>query len=153
MTAILAERKPQTKERKYNMGYELYMKVGNVHESDILKNEKGQFWFGEECVIDLSKCGESNVGRLAGECMTKGKALLYWYENEKEVTEDACGGKPTPISTREVIEALRKDVKVLDHGDNDLPYRRFEWALALLEAIDKRDNGKKKEFCVIFNGH
>jgi len=135
------------------MGYELYMKVGNVHQSDILKNEKGQRWFSEECVIDLSKCGESNVGKLAGDYMTKGKALLYWYENDKEVTEDACGGKPTPIPTREVIEALCKDVKVLDHGNNDRPYRRFEWALALLEAIDKRDNGKKKEFCVIFNGH
>jgi hypothetical protein len=135
------------------MGYELYMKVGNVHQSDILKNEKGQRWFSEECVIDLSKCGESNVGKLAGDYMTKGKALLYWFEDDKRVTEDSYGGKPTPIPTREVIEALRKDVKVLDHGDNDRPYRRFEWALALLEAIDKRDNGKKKEFCVIFNGH
>jgi len=135
------------------MGYELYMKVGNVHQSDILKNEKGQLWFSEECVIDLSKCGESNVGKLAGDYMTKGKALLYWYENEKEMTEDACGGKPTPIPTKEVIEALRKDVKVLDHGENDRPYRRFEWALALLESIEKRDNRERKEFSVIFVGH
>ena len=135
------------------MGYELYMKVGKVPETDILKNKEGQRWFSEECVIDLAKCGESNVGRLAGDYMTKGKALLYWYENDKEVTEDFCGDKPTPIPTKKVIEALRKDVKVLDYGDNDRPYRRFEWALALLEAIEKRDNGKKKEFCVIFYGH
>jgi len=137
------------------MGYELYMKVGQVHGTDILKNKKGQLWFSEECVIDLSKCGESNVGRLAGNYMisSKGEPFLYWYENDKEVTEDSYGSKPTPIPTKEVIKALRKDVKVLDHGNNDRPYRRFEWALALLEAIDKRDNGKKKEFCVIFNGH
>jgi len=136
------------------MGYELYMKVGKVPDTDILKNKRGQRWFNEECVIDLCKCGDSNVGRLAGEhLLEKGKPLLYWYENDKEVTEDSYGAKPTPIPTQEVINALRKDVKVLDHGDNDRPYRRFEWALSLLEAIEKRDNGKKKEFCVIFNGH
>jgi len=135
------------------MGYELYMKVGKVPEIDILKNNEGQSCFIEECVIDLCKCGESNVGNLASDYMTKGKALLYWYENDKEVTEDACGDKPKPIPTKLVIEALRKDVKVLDHGDNDRPYRRFEWALSLLEAIDKRDDGEKKEFCVIFGGH
>ena len=130
------------------------MKVGKIPETDILKNKEGQRWFNEECVIDLCKCGDSNVGQLAiKHLLRKGKALLYWYENDKEVTEDACGDKPTPIPTKEVIEALRKDVLVLDYGDNDRPYRRFEWALALLEAIDKRDNGKKKEFCVIFNGH
>ena len=132
------------------------MKVGKVPETDILKNKRGQLWFDEECVIDLCKCGDSNVGRLATKhLLRKGKALLYWYDSctGKEVTEDAYGDKPTPIPTKLVIEALRKDVKVLDHGDYDRPYRRFEWALALLEAIDKRDNGKKKEFCVIFNGH
>lgn len=139
------------------MGYELYMKVGKVPEIDILKNKEGQLWFEEEIVIDLCKCGDSNVGRLAIKHLLRKKPLLYWYENEsdKEVTEDSYGDKPTPIPTKEVIEALRKDVLVLDlvYGDNDRPYRRFEWALALLEAIDKRDNGKKKEFCVIFNGH
>lgn len=137
------------------MGYELYMKVGKAPETDFLRSKKGQSCFSEECVIDLCKCGgDSNVGKLAGDYMiSKGKALLYWFENDKMVTEDAYGDKPTPIPTKEVIEALRKDVLVLDYGDNDRPYRRFEWALALLEAIDKRDNGKKKEFCVIFNGH
>ena len=137
------------------MGYELYMKVGKVPETDILKNKRGQLWFDEECVIDLCKCGgDSNVGKLAGDYMiSKGKALLYWFENDKMVTEDSYGDKPTPIPTKEVIEALRTDVLVLDYGNNDRPYRRFEWALALLEAIDKRDNRKKKEFCVIFNGH
>lgn len=136
------------------MGYELYMKVGKVPETDILKNKEGQLWFSEECVIDMSKCGDSNVGRLASKhLLRKGKPLLYWYENDKEVTEDSYGDKPTPIPTSQVIEALRKDVKVLDYGNNDRPYRRFEWALSLLEAIEKRDDGKKKEFCVIFNGH
>lgn len=129
------------------------MKVGKVPETDILKNKEGQLWFSEECVIDLMKCYDSNVGRLAGDYMTKGKALLYWYENDKEVTEDSYGDKPTPIPTKKVIQALRKDVKVLDHGDSNLPYRRFEWALALLEAIENRDDGEKKEFCVIFVGH
>jgi hypothetical protein len=136
------------------MGYELYMKVGRVYEGtrDLTKKEK---WFREDCVIDLMKCHESNVGRLAGENLfTKGKPVLYWYENDQAQTEDPYGGKPRPIPTKEVIEALRKDVKVLlDHGDCILPYRRFEWALALLEAIENRDDGKKKEFCVIFNGH
>ena len=136
------------------MGYELYMKVGRVPETDILKNKEGQRWFRDECVIDMSKCGDSNLGQLASKYLfQKGKPLLYWYEGEKEVTEDSYGSKPKPVPTTEVIKALRKDVKVLDHGDNDRPYRRFEWALSLLEAIEKRDDGEKKEFCVIFEGH
>ena len=137
------------------MGYELHLKVGRICEGvrDLTKKEK---WFRDDCVIDLSKCGDSNVGRLASKhLLQKGKPLVYWYEGNDDTaqTEDPYGYKPTPIPTEEVIEALRKDVLVLDYGDNDRPYRRFEWALALLEAIDKRDNGKKKEFCVIFNGH
>jgi hypothetical protein len=145
--------KTKQKKENTNMGYELYMKVGRVSEIAALQNEQGQHYFREDCSIDMSKCGESNVGSLASDYMTKGKAMLYWYENDKEVTEDACGDRPMPIPTRLVIEALRKDVKVLDHGDNDRPYRRFEWALSLLEAIEKRDDGEKKEFCVIFEGH
>ena len=133
------------------MGYELYMKVGRIYEGTIQE----KIWFSEDCVIDLMKCYDSNVGRLAGENLfTKGEPVLFWYENDQAQTEDCYGGKPRPIPTKEVIEALRKDVKVLlDHGDSNLPYRRFEWALALLEAIENRDDGEKKEFCVIFVGH
>ena len=128
------------------MGYELYMKVGRVSEIAALQNEQGQHYFREDCSIDMSKCGESNVGNLASDYMTKGKALLYWYENDKEVTEDACGDKPKPIPTKLVIEALRKDVKVLDHGDNDRPYRRFEWRCLCSKPLKREMTEKRKSF-------
>ena len=130
------------------MGYELEMKVGRLN-----KMAKGNHFF-EDCVVDLCCCGESNVGRLAQNFMIRsGDGVLSWYEGNRERKADSYGDKPTPIPTKQVIEALRKDVKILDHGDNDRPYRRFEWALSLLESIEKRDNGKDKEFCVIFIGH
>lgn len=130
------------------MGYELEMKVGRL--SKLSKDAA----FFEDCVVDLCCCGESNVGKLAESHMiTNGDGVLYWFEGNRKRTTDSYGQKPTPIPTKQVIEALRKDVKVLDHGDNDRPYRRFEWALSLLETIEERDNGKEKEFCVIFYGH
>jgi hypothetical protein len=134
------------------MGYELKLKVGTIHPAQ--RDQKGREWFNDECEIDLSCCGRSNVGDLADSFMIKkGKPVLYWYEGHVKKSEDSYGYKPMPIPTKSVIQALRKDVKVLDHGDNDRPYRRFEWALSLLEAIEKRDDGEKKEFCVIFEGH
>ena len=130
------------------------MKVGRVSEIDALQNEQGQHYFREDCSIDMSKCGDSYVGQLASRHLfQKGNPFLYWYEGEKEVTEDCYGSKPRPVPIDKVVKALREDVKVLDHGDNDRPYRRFEWALSLLEAIERRDGGEKKEFCVIFEGH
>jgi hypothetical protein len=132
------------------MGYELEMRVGRLNK---IKMEKGNLFF-EDCVIDLCSCGESSVSKLAENFMIRsGDGVLSWYEGNRKRTTDSYGHKPTPIKIKQVIDALRKDVKVLDHGDNDRPYRRFEWALSLLESIEKRDNGREKEFCVIFLGH
>jgi len=134
------------------MGYELKLKVGTFHPQPT--DNKGRSFFSDECEIDLACCGESNIGTLARQHMIrKGKPVLFYYEGHVKKSEDSYGDKPTPIPTSLVIEALRKDAKVLDHGENDRPYRRFEWALALLESIEKRDNRERKEFSVIFVGH
>ena len=129
------------------MGYELKMRVGRLSQ---FAEEKH---FLEDCVINLCKCHPSKISDVAEQGLKKAKPVLVWYEGDEKKTEDAYGSKPRPIPVQRVIDALRQDLKVLDFGNNDQPYRRFEWALSLLEAIEKRDNGKEKEFCVIFEGY
>ena len=93
--------------------------------------------------IDLCKCGsDSHIGKI--DRINKDEShYWFWYENSDiETIEDCYGEMMKPIPIKTVVEALRKDSK-------SGPYRRFEWALALLEAM--QDDQEKLE--VMIYGH
>jgi len=127
------------------MGYELKLKVGRVNKA-LITSEK--FTFFCDITINLSCCGESNISKVAHDSLSA-EALpkVEWYEGNNYITEDSYGAKPSPVPLAKIIEALKKDTA----QDN---YRRFQWALATLEAVDRIDSNEgAKEFSAIFEGY
>jgi len=127
------------------MGYELKLKVGRASKP-LIASEK--FNFLCDITINLSCCGDSNINNVAQDSFSD-EALpkVEWYEGDKTITEDGYGKKPSPVLLAKIIEALKKDTA----QDN---YRRFQWALATLEAVDRIDsNEEAKEFSAIFEGY
>ncbi len=114
------------------MGYETKLIVGQ--ESGINESPK---WFDIYAEINLCKCGYGSYIH-ALESSHKGEPLVYWYgyDGNERITEDRYGEKPLPLPLKDVLGALRKDAK---HDS----YRRFKWAIALLEEMDKEENFDK----------
>jgi hypothetical protein len=130
------------------MGYELKLKIGTYGKTLFRPSDKPCFF--TDITIDLSCCGDSNIGRLAQESFSK-EALpkMRWYEGNNTITEDIHGSEPSPVPLAKIIKALKQDIKV----DN---YRRFRWALATIEAVEKHDKKgsiRYNEFTAIFEGH
>jgi hypothetical protein len=127
------------------MGYELKLRVGRIGNASTIKRKTSFF---NDITIDLSDCGKSNIAKLAEESFKKDAChKVYWYEGNETITEDMYGAEPSLVPLAKIIKALKKDIKTDD-------YRRFKWALATLEAVDKLDDGKPcKEFNAIFEGH
>jgi hypothetical protein len=123
------------------MGYETTLLIGK--STDALKEDTASF-FHTYATIDLCKCGEGALDGL--ESHHKGDPLVYWYygtDGNHHDTEDRYGDKPVPLSINEVLQALYK------HRAND-NYRRFKWAIALLESM-QHDSGENLQ--VLFYGH
>lgn len=95
--------------------------------------------------IDLCKPGyESSI--LAALRKNEDPNHEYYYygsDGSTRISEDCYGDKSDIHSLGEIIEALKKDVL------ND-DYRRFKWALSLLESI--RDN-EGDDMKVMWYGH
>ncbi len=152
------------------MGYEIKLIIGckgsagkkiergNIGEIDcgllhypLLRNEDGSFkytdivetYFMIYAEIDLCKLGrDSHIGKILTENKSDKEEFYYFgSDGNTKITEDIYGSKPNEISVAKCIEALRLDVK-------DSDYRRFKWALALLESM-KDEN----EISVIWYGH
>lgn len=121
------------------MGYETKLLVGKVCKGI---DEAGAVFFMIYAQVDLSKTGSySHVSKLAAH--HKGNPTVYWYfDGNTRETEDGYGDKPIPLPIGTVLEALQKDVKTDD-------YRRFKWAMALLEAM--KDD--KEQLSVLLYGH
>jgi hypothetical protein len=152
------------------MGYETQLIIGSAgHTSDeikkgdliiedgesyhpYLKDEDGNFiytgrketWFQIMATIDLSKCGSGSAIHDIDRVNKDESHGWYWYESDgnTRTTEDKYGDQLKPVQLQVVIDALKKDIEKDD-------YRRFKWALALLESmVDDRENLT----CLIF-GH
>jgi len=115
-----------------------------------LKDDKGNYlltgrkrtWFQIYATLDLCKCGgESSVSKI--EIENKDELhFWYWYSGSDDTSEDCYGTKLKPVPIKEVVDALREDVK-------ESEYRRFKWALALLEAMQDDSEG----LSVLLYGH
>ncbi|MCK5020052.1 MAG: hypothetical protein KAS32_23565 [Candidatus Peribacteraceae bacterium] len=120
--------------------------ISSLHQDDgnILYTGRKETWFQIVATIDLCKCGDNSAIRDI-DCVNKDESHhWFWFENDgnTQTTEDRYGDKLKPVPINVVIQALKQDVKT----DN---YRRFKWALALLESmIDD-----KEKLSVLFNGH
>lgn len=121
------------------MGYETKLIVGEVSEY-----EKGCKWISISGILDLCKCGDSELHKLDWQNKT-GKAKVYWYglDGNTRFIKDSYDDMPNPLPINDVIEALVKDSK----KDS---YRRFKWALGMLKAI--KDNSGEGQ-SVLLIGH
>ncbi len=121
------------------MGYEIQMLVGRVHENQkgYSPDTKDKCWFNVFANVDLCKPGN---GTAIMKLKDAAKAdPIYTYaimgDGDTEVVEDKYGDKIKPIPIQDVLEALYIDQRN-DH------YRRFSWAIALLEKMVHEENGQ-----------
>lgn len=139
------------------MGYETRLFIGRSgHASDELhqdyliisdgeaycpysKDDKGNtiptgrkgIYFAVMAMIDLCKCGyDSEISKIDWKNKERESSFWYFYYGSEEIKEDRYGDTPKPINIKTVLVALRKDSERED-------YRRFKWAIALLESMEK----------------
>jgi hypothetical protein len=139
------------------MGYENRLFIGrSCHSSDELRQEdliisdgeayrpysrdddgntvptgrKG-IYFQVMAMIDLCKCGyDSEISKIDWKNKEMESVFWYFYYGSEETKEDHYGETPKPVIIKTVLDALRKDSERED-------YRRFKWAIALLESMEK----------------
>ena len=151
------------------MGYELKINIGTLGkvqkkalidiDGNYVKNEEDRFiytdnnecWFYVFATVDLCKIYDSATYALAMKYQKSRKLIgegndveYYYYDNNSSaIIEDACGSKWNPVPLKDVVKALRKDVKTDE-------YRRFKWAYELCKSMLKTDGEEK---FVMFYGH
>ena len=113
------------------MGYETQLLVGKATDMEF----QGKKYFMVYATVDMSKMGyDSAVYDLPWKNENTDDVMWEWYaptgDGDIAVCQDRYGDYPQPVPVGDVIEALRTD----SAGDD---YRRFKWALALLEAMEK----------------
>lgn len=119
--------------------YRPFLKDDN---GDVVKTGNRQTYFMVMATVDLCKCGhKSNIHKL--DRVNKDEShQWFWYEKNDIVVEDCYGDKMKPVPISDLIEALKLDIA------ND-EYRRFKWALALLESM----KGDRENITVMLYGH
>jgi len=109
---------------------------------DLVKTGRVETWFQVMAMIDLCKTGyETETSKIDWKNTDKTR-VWYFYEGDISIKEDKYGEmfKPVPIET--VLTALKKDNETEE-------YRRFTWAIALLESMKDDPQG----LTVLFYGH
>jgi len=111
------------------MGYETQLIIGR--DTGQSYTDEGTY-FMVYAHVDMCKMGDSALFNLPWVNKTPEKEKWYFYapmgDGDTVVDEDRYGDIPRPVPIADVINALREDVTKND-------YRRFKWALALLEAM------------------
>lgn len=121
--------------------YRPYKKDSN---GELIKTGRKEVYFQVMAMVDLCKCGYSSHISKINWKNTRDDIVWYWYteDGNTQIKEDRYGDASEPVDINIVIEALKKDVQ-----DDD--YRRFKWALALLESMKDDKEGIK----ILFYGH
>lgn len=118
------------------MGYEMRLYIGRTNgKPSSLDN--GHAWLDVYAMVDLCKPGyDTSIYEMTGRGAKKERSepLVYFFaeDGNTSVQEDRYGDKIQAIPIHKVIEAIQKDAK-------RSTYRRFHWALTMLEAIAKDD--------------
>jgi len=116
-----------------------------------LKNDKGDFiktgrqktYFQTFATIDLCKCGSNSAIHNIDRVNKDESHYWYFYDGDTEIKEDRYGDEMKPVEVAVVIEALKKNIEKDE-------YRRFKWALALLESMKNDEEGG---ITVLLYGH
>jgi hypothetical protein len=129
---------------------DLVLEEGEAYKP-YLKDDKGNYihtgreeiYFMVYATIDLCKCGyDSEVLKLDWRNKESDSVVWYFYNGSEETREDLYGESSKPIKIQEVLGALKKDAKKDD-------YRRFKWAISLLESMVN----DSEDLEVLFYGH
>jgi hypothetical protein len=114
-----------------------------------LTTGRQEIFFMTMAEINLCKIGSGHLSVLVDSTHKMGdkdsKNAWYIYgttDGNKSAKEDKYGDKLYPVPISDVLDALKAD-----HASDN--YRRFRWAIALLESM--KDDPEKLE--VIFWGH
>jgi hypothetical protein len=122
------------------MGYETKLIIGKATN----QTYNNQTWFHDMATIDLSKCGyASHICQLDHKNTDLSKIWYFYAEDgNTQITTDRYGAhfKPVPIGV--VLDALKQD-------EENSRYRRYQWAIALLEAMIDDKEG----LSVLLYGH
>ena len=122
-------------------------------EGEYIPTGRMEYSFLTAAVMDLCKCGDGPLDKLRARCKNKNEKIVYkWCEGgNTQVSEDGYGDRYKPVSLSLVIKALKEQIAL--EGKN--PYRRFAWALAMCEAIEKTQENHKgaRQFTVLFEGY
>ncbi len=121
-------------------------KIGN----DVLTGRTGHYFY-VFVDFDLCKLGyqDDALNKLIQKSQDKkrrSKHFYYFYgtgDGNNEIKQDNYGSQMYPVPIKKVMEAMRKTI------DKNEPYRRLEWAIALLESMSK----DTEELEVMFYGH
>lgn len=120
------------------MGYEVQMLVGVVHENmkGYTEETKDKGWFQIYAAVDLCKPGPTKILELKDAAKAD---PVYVYaimgDGDTMTIEDRYGAPVVPMPIRDVLEALHTDQRN-EH------YRRFSWAIALLESMVNEEQGQ-----------
>jgi hypothetical protein len=120
---------------------EAYRPMMRNAKNNTIKTGRKETYFSIYATIDLCKCGGREINNL--DRINKDTSHhWYWYTGNGRTVEDCYGDKLKPVPIIDVINAIEQD-----SFDND--YRRFEWALALLNSM-KNDT---ENLSVLLRGH
>jgi len=123
-------------------GEDVYYPYEKDNEGNLITTGKKSTWFEVMAMIDLCKTGHGSEISKIDFKNTDESHYWYFYSGNKEIIDDNYGDKSKPIPISVVLEALKKDYQ-------ESEYRRFKWAIALLESMAE----DKEELSVLFYGH
>ena len=131
---------------------EYFLDDNNDLDREYLKDEDGkfiytgglEFYFMTYATVDLCKVGSLLPNELRFNT-TPNKHVNYWYEGGKECMQDSYGKYPAIVKLNVVLSAIKEQ----QVSNGDAPYRRFDWAISLLESMSKG----KEELEVLLVGH
>jgi len=124
-------------------GEEPYKPYKEDENGDWIKTGRRETWVNVIATIDLSKCGyDSEIHQIDWKNTDKNHHW-YWYgsDGNTQIKEDCYEEKSSLIPIDVVLTALKKDAE-------DSDYRRFKWAIALLESMED-----DKTLSILFYGH
>jgi len=131
--------------------------IGHPYKKDdkgnYITTGRKQSWFQIMAQVDLCRLGyqddplNSFINSWHERAIElKDREVTYFYglgDGDKKITEDGYGTPIIAAPIKGCLEAMKQS-----HNPSD-PYRRFEWALALLESMEKDPEALE----VVFYGH
>lgn len=121
-------------------------------DGNYIKTGRTEAWFKIMAEIELCKLGYqkdalntliSETQKTARENKHRERFYVYGLDGNQEFETDPCGDPLSPVPVKSVLQAMESSRVETD------PYRRTEWAIALLSVMAKDPENLE----VMFWGH